>query len=523
MSLELVRETIKVSQVVAKDSAQTIVENDIIVPDSKPDISRILLFDGEAVVNSTQITRDKAVVDGTITYKILYLSDDEEQRIKSITSSSGFTQAIDAGDFSGDYRGSAKCGIEHIDYGIINSRKINVKSIVKTDYKVISEGEQSIVNDIRGIDEIQVLKNSTGLNCYIGMGEGTYTISDAMEVPAGKPSIREILRNDIKITGKEYKVTDNKVVAKGELNVSTLYIGDNETGSIQFMEHEIPFTQIVDLNGVTEGSVCKVDFKIIDSKLETGEDSDGEIRFINGDIVLNVAVEGYEKRDIELIDDAYSTSMLINLEKEAFVMEEAAAENRSQVVLKDTITINEDSPDMAEVFNVLCSPSLSEYKVLEDKLVLEGSVFNNVLYLASSEEEPVFCHQQEIPFKQTIDVKGIGAGMTCDIDLDIDHCNYSMVSANEVEVRLVIGVSSRFLNQVKVPLIVRAAEQAIDEKWLAAQPSLTIYFAQPGDNLWKVAKRYHTTVDDLKYINSLGEKEYLGVGQQIIIPRKGRA
>lgn len=523
MSLELVRETIKVNQVISKDSPQTIVENDIIVPDTKPDISRILLFDGDVIVNSTQITRDKALIDGTLNYKILYLSDDEEQRIKSILSSANFTQSIDVGETNPDFRCTAKCNIEHIDYGIVNSRKINVKCIIKADYRITSEGEQNIVNDLKGLDDLQTLKSSTGLNCYVGSGEGTYTVSERMEIPAGKPPIKELLRSDIKVTGKDYKIADNKVVAKGELNVSTLYIGDDERQSIQFMEHEIPFTQFIDLNGVSEDSVCKVDYKVMDSKLEAGEDSDGELRTVHGDIVLGISVEGYEKRNIELMEDAYSTSMAIEIEKEVFMMEEAVAENRSQVVLKDTITIQEESPDITEVFNVLCRPTLSEYKVLDDKLVLEGSVFNNVLYLTNSEEEPVFCHHQEIPFRQNMDVKGIKADMDCEIALDIDHCNYSMVSSNEVEVRLVIGVDLRFVNQVKVPLIVKAQEQPLDEKRIASQPSLVIYFAQPGDSLWKVAKRYYTTAEDIKRVNNMGEKEHLTIGQQLIVPRKSRA
>lgn len=522
MSLELVREAIKVNQVVLKDSTQTIVENDIIVPDTKPDITRILLFDGDAVVNSARITRDKALIDGTIVYKILYLSDDAEQRVKSINSTSNFSQSIDVSELDGNFKCNAKCRIEHIDYGVVNSRKINVKTIVNSDYKVVSEGEQSIVNELRGIEDIQVLKNSTSLNCYVGMGEGIYTISESMEVPAGKPSIKEVLRTDVKVAGKEYKITDNKVIAKGDLNVSTLYIGDNENQSIQFMEHEIPFTQIVDLEGVTENSVCSVEFKIVDSKLEPTEDSDGELRVVNGDIVMNVSVEGYEKRDVELIDDAYSTNVLINLQKEMFSMEEAATESKSQVVLKDTLAIREESPEISEVFNVLCRPDISEYKILEDKVVLEGSVFNNVLYLTNSEEEPVFCHHQEIPFRQNIDVKGIKPDMGCEVALDVDHCNYSMVSANEVEIRLVIGVELKFVNQIKIPLIVKAEEQAIDDKRLFEQPSVVIYFAQQGDNLWKVAKRYLTTVEDIKRVNLLSEKEHLTVGQQLVIPRKNR-
>ena len=112
--------------------------------------------------------------------------------------------------------------------------------------------------DIKDMDDVQILKENIKMNSYIGENTTNCSIKESLEVPAGKPSIREILRNDIKISGKDYKITDNKIAAKGELNISTLYIGDNEEQGIQFMEHEIPFTEFIDLPGINEDSICEL-------------------------------------------------------------------------------------------------------------------------------------------------------------------------------------------------------------------------------------------------------------------------
>jgi len=84
MSLELTRETVMINHVIGEDSAQTVIENDIIVPDVKPDISRILLLDGDAYVNSAEAAQDKIIVNGTIQYKILYVPDGESREVKGI-------------------------------------------------------------------------------------------------------------------------------------------------------------------------------------------------------------------------------------------------------------------------------------------------------------------------------------------------------------------------------------------------------------------------------------------------------
>lgn len=436
MSLELIREAIRVNQVIGEDLAQTVIENDIIVPDVKPDISRILLLDGDIFSYNAETSQDRVQINGTIQYKILYVSDDDERSIKSINASSNFLCNLDIPDTRSGMNSKVKCEIEHMDYEILNGRKINVKSIIRASGKVIDEIEQSVINGLSELEEVQVLKSNVKVNSSLGENSEEFSVKEALEVPSGKPTIREILRNDIKVIGKDYKITDNKIIAKGELNISTLYIGDDENASIQIMEHEVPFTHFIDLYGVNDNSTCDVDFQLTDVRFEAAEDSDGELRMLNGDIAIKVTASGFSKRNLEMLDDAYSRQVRLGIEKEPFRVEEIVAENKSQVILKDTITVQEGNPDISEVFNVLCKPSISDVKVQDDKVVVEGVVSNNILYLANDEENPVLCNSQEIPFKHSLDVKGVKPEMNCEAALDVEHCNYSMVSINEVEIRL---------------------------------------------------------------------------------------
>jgi LysM repeat protein len=520
MSLELVKEAVRLNQPIGEDSTQTIVENDIIVPDIKPDIVRILLLDGDAFINSAEAASDKLMIDGTVRYKILYVSDDPEQPVKSINTSSVFRHSMDIPNTRQGMQCRAKCDIEHMEYEILNSRKVNIKAIVSLEGIVTTQLEQYVARDFEGIEDVQVLKNNISVNSYIGDSSSDCPVKETLELPAGKPSIKEILRNDVKVTGKDFKLAENKIVVKGELNVSTLYIGDDETHSIQYMEHEIPFSQFIDLPGVDENSFCNVDFDIRDLSFEPVEDADGELRQLQSEANLNIYAECFEKKDIDLIEDAYSPSFRMSLEKEQLKMEELVAENKNQVTLKEIVDIDMDSPDIQEIFNVLGKLSLSGTEVSNDRIILEGVVACNILYLANNEEQPVFCTDREIPFKQTLDVKGVKPGMGLDIEMDIESYSYSMVSTKEVEVRFVIGLLSRVSNQVTIPVIAKVVEQPPDDKRQIPQPSIIIYFTQPGDTLWKVAKKYSTTMDEIKRGNEFANGDILPPGEQILIPRK---
>ncbi|MDP4091888.1 MAG: DUF3794 domain-containing protein [Bacillota bacterium] len=518
MSVELIKESVRVFQAIGDELAQTIFENDIIVPDTKPDVAHILLLDGNTFIKSAEVLQDTVQINGGINYKILYIPDEPDQSIKSINTSSSFSQEIDVPGARTGMKCVLKPDIEHIDFNILNGRKINTKAIVKMNIKVTDEIEIGVVNGLRGLDNVQEQKETVNINCCTGMGDATYVANESLEVPAGKPTIREILRNDVKITGKECKPADNKVIVKGDLNLSTLYLPEDESQGIQYMEHEIPFSQLVDLNGADEDSVCDVQCEIADSNIVPAEDSDGELRNLNTEITLKLNVSGYSRKAFDIISDAFGPRMRLDFEKESFRLEEVVAENRSQIILKDTITTDGETPGISEVFNVLCKPVLSDYSVTDNKIVLEGAVKDSILYLSNTAEQPISCCEQEVLFRHGIDIKGIKPDMKCDVDLAVEHCNYSMVSSTEVEVRLVIGVSVKVVKEYSLPLISKVTEHPTDDKRAAAAPSITLYFPQQGDTLWKIAKKYCIPMQDIQKVNNLDEDE-LNEGQQIIIPR----
>jgi hypothetical protein len=519
MSLELVKESIRVNRVIGEETTQTIVENDIIVPDTKPDILRVLFVDGEVFITGTEVHQDRIIANGTTHFKILYISDEEGQRLKSIDANAAFSQGLDIINARQGMHCRVDCDMEHIDHEIINARKINIKAIINIKGKVVNELEQQVVHDISGVRGVQILRDRYTVNSSIGSNDAAVSISESMDIPLGKPTVREILRSDAKFAEKEYKITDDRVVAKGELNVSTLYIADDETESIQFMEHSIPFMQVINIPGINEDMSLNVEYSLGDYRSHMEEDSDGELRMLRVEADLNIWAEGFYRSDIEAVADAYSPDSILVMERESFMVEEVAASSVSQAILKETLEIDDDRPEMAEVFNVLCRPVLSAHEVEKDRVLIEGVAASKVLYIANNEEQPVFLCERELPLKEIIEVKGVEPGMKCAISLDVDHVSYNMISSRNVEVRIVIGMDIKVYKQVSIPLVSRINETPLDEAEQKSKPSITIYFTQPGDTLWKVAKKYHIAVDEVRKANNIEEADEIVIGLQIFIPR----
>lgn len=517
MSLELLKEAFRVNNLLGEDTIQTVIENDIIVPDTKPDIARVLLLDGDVFVTGCDTGTDRVVISGCIICKILYISDDETKSVKGINSNIPFSHTMDISGVRSGMKCRAKGIIEHNDHTLLNGRKINVKTILSINCKAYDEIEREFSSGITGVEDIQVLKDTVVLNNYLGSNKVNFIIKEDLDLPSGKPSISEILRNDVKISGKDFKVAEGKIFVKGDIGISTLYIADDEARSMQYLENELAFTQFVELEDVEEDTIVNVDYDLIDYKIDAVEDSDGELRNIRAEITLNIYANGLRQKIVEVLSDAYCPKSKIVLERQQLNLDEIYSENRSQIMIRDTVDLNECSPEVAEIFNVLCKYNVSESRIEDDKIIIEGSVQNNILYLANNEDQPVFCHKKEVPFKHEVDIKGINSNMKSDISLEIEHCNYSMISTNEVEIRAVIGVDTKVETKKIVPVINKANENLIDENKLLSMPSIIIYITQPGDSLWKIAKKYGTIVDNLMKINNLPEKDTLMPGQHIIV------
>ena len=49
--------------------------------------------------------------------------------------------------------------------------------------------------------------------------------------------------------------------------------------------------------------------------------------------------------------------------------------------------------------------------------------------------------------------------------------------------------------------------------------SIVIYYTRVGDTLWKIAKKFGSTVDEIVKVNSIENQDMIMPGEQLFIPR----
>ena len=94
MVVETVKENLNVNKLVATKKEVIMVEGDMIVPDSKPDIISTISTSGVVSIYKKEVLEGKVRVDGNINTYIMYMADDQNDRIRGLSTDLDFSENV---------------------------------------------------------------------------------------------------------------------------------------------------------------------------------------------------------------------------------------------------------------------------------------------------------------------------------------------------------------------------------------------------------------------------------------------
>lgn len=520
MSLELIKETVEFDQIIGKESVQIIVEGDIIVPDIKPDILRVLQIDGKIDMEHVDISADRLNYRGQVKVKLLYAAEGSERLIHTMSGSLSMDDFINIDGIKKEMDYVMDYSLEHLDYTLINSRKLNVNALITLSAKVLEKKKNELVVGTDSLVPIQTQSRNFNYYRTVGSKQDKIIIKDELTVPAGKANIQEILKNDISLSNKEVRAGDETITVKGYLNIRTLYAGSMGEKEIEYMEHNIPYNGSMECPGAGDGVYCYADIKISDSNIQVKPDLDGEERILDVEVELQVNIKAVAVEDLRIIDDAYCPRKDIIIKKEKMPYQRLVNKLKEVITLNQVINIDADLPDIDYIYNVEVRPKIEDIQLFEDKIALEGSAEVKMIYMAADEQNPVCVHESMIPFKKNIVAEGASIEKKLDVKIDVDDIIYSQESQKEFQANIILNLDIDIIDEQKVDIIIDMTETDLDPDIILNMPSLIIYMVQCGDSLWKIAKKYNTTVEELVAINDIENPDKIYPGQKLLIIKK---
>ena len=517
--MELMKKNLLMLQKKSEAVNQLTFDEDYNVPDTRPDISSMIQKKGEIQIDEVQVNEGKAVINGSLYFRLLYVADTPGRQICSLDGRLPVSETLHLNGVKSGDKVCLKWEMEDLTLHVINSRKLNIKAIAGFQASVDELADVKLPTDVREQPDLSTKKRNVRVLTLGVHKKDTMRKKEEITLPSNKPNIYEVLWSDMEIRGLDLRAEEGKVVAKGELFVFVLYSGDDEANPLQWLEQALPFSGEVGCSGCTMDMIPYIETTMLQKNLEIKPDADGEERVLQVDMVLELDMKIYQEETHTILMDVYTPKKECVLEKKKEVLEQLLVKNYSKCRVNDRISVQEAQGRILQICHSEGQIKTDQVRVVENGILVEGIIQIRILYSISDDEMPFYSMETAVPFSHVIEAEGMDETCVYHLQTDLEQLSTMMLDSSEIEVKAVMNLNALVLKQWEEDVITEIQEKELDMEKLEQMPGIVCYMVQPQDTLWDIAKRFYTTVESIRKMNDLGEEE-VQPQQSLLIVKK---
>ncbi len=506
--------TMERREISAQASSQLLLEGDMIVPDSKPDLQELLRCAGAVKIQETRITDDRISFSGILAVTVLYRAKNGEHPLYAMQSELPLADFLHMDGLEKDMEVTLDASLEHLDCKIINDRKLSVKAVLL----VSATGEQQLQTEILsnvGGEGIECLHGTLRTEQNTATLKESFPIQEELTLPAVKPEISDILWETTDLTDRDMRAMEGKVMVRGNLRVCMLYC-DAEGNLGSFCE-KIPFSGYLEGENIEPKTELTGTLQITSAKLTPTVDEDGEARQLAVEVAVGATIQGREAVDLEILEDAYAPAETLTAQREAITYPVTVGSGKNQFIIKERIVLDEDEKPMLRAEEVWGEIRLSEAKTAVDAVEVEGVLTVYLLYHCEKDEAPLCMLECGIPFGQMMELRGVAVGDTVNVTLSIDDLDFQMFSEREGDLRAAVTMEALVTRMETAEAI---TDITVEDEDATSAAGAVIYVVQKGNTLWQIAKEHRTTVDDILAVNEIEAPDLIYPGQKLLIIKR---
>lgn len=515
--MELLKRNIHMDYLKCKSSLQMALEDDVIIPDSRPDAAKLVLDRGNVVIEEVKTTDNHVHVKGKLMFCILYQAEGKGQEcLADMEGVVPFDEMIYAeGIEGGDH--AEVCGeLEDLSIGLINSRKVRVQAVITLQALCEEIEDEEITTDLRSEEPVEFRKKTIEAAVLAVKKKDVFRIKEEVEIPGSFPNILSLIWWDISAGTTEFKVLEDKVALQGELRCFFLYRGEGDEGEICHYETTLPFAGDLELPGVTEGMIPEIQYTMENREIEVRPDFDGEERVITFEECLEMQICIYEEEELEILSDVYGVVKEVDAVEKTGSFKKLLTKCSGKVKVSDHFVAEDESVVLQKVLHTSCMIRMAEQNILEDGIEIKGTADVTVFCQSNHEDSPYEVLKGSIPFGYVLDAPEAGSDCVCHVQPFVDQLTASVIDTKEVDIKCVLYFRANLyqIHQEKIVEHIMVSEP--DAEKLAALPGIAVYMVKDGESLWDIGKKYYVTVSALRQMNELGSEE-VKTGDKILI------
>ena len=503
MEINTTKETLNVKKVICEKKEVINIQGDMIVPDSKPDILNTITTNGIPCIYKKEIMEGKIRIDGNIMTYIMYLADGNTDNIRGLNTGLDFSETINIPELEMGMDVELTPTVKFIECRVLNGRKIAIKVTIELSMKIYSKEALEIITNI-GDEDIQILSKTIKVNSLLGNGSTKVFSKENISIP-NTDNLAEILSIQIGLVDKDIKISYNKVLAKSEIEVKMAYL--TEEGNICKTQTRLPLVGFIDMPNVREENICETSYMIKNVMIKPNSIEEHSV-YIEMEVEISCMV--YEEKEIKTIQDMYCPGKKMDFKKMMVNTITNKESKRNTCNIREKVNVS--GLENGTIVDVVINPIINKENKLNGKIVYEGEVELNFIFTDNS-VVGINTKKVTVPFEQTVE----GILENCKIETNTEVNSQEFINQlGTVNSNLDLNFETNTYRTTAIPVI---NDIVVEEQDDLEDYSVIIYVAKQGDTLWKIAKRFGSTVDDIVRVNGIERPDKLNVGEKIYIPR----
>lgn len=481
----------------AQAEQQREVSAEVIVPDTQADVYSVLSSAALCQIKQKSLRRDMVTVEGVVEIEAL-CQEEQEDRWQIVRGSVPFSQEIEVPGCTEDSMAQLRLEVLRCDALIRNPRKLQLQAQLGATVHLFEKSRFTVSESAGGTQEedIQLLTEPVELEVLRAVCEKKLVATD--EIQTGQQG--RLLHYTVDWRQEEQRMLSGKVMLRGSAQLQAVFVRENR---LEKQEYAIPFSQVVECEGVEPGDTVAIDYQTMQSQVTMLE---GEAPALSCSLTGTATACFTRKMRLSVLRDVYSTRFHTDCREE----------NLSCPAWKSfeqTVPVEET-----------CQPQESAASVMDCRVRARGFVDDGghmgglyhfrILYCCAQGHLHCAEHTVKVLSDRAVEAQKLTV-----------RAGWKEVSAQAVDgaIRITFTAILKGKGLVEQPCLQVSQCHLDNEKPRQAPPAGTLVLraVQSGETPWTIAKQYGSRVSQILSANKLDASAQLTPGQLMIVPFSG--
>ena len=465
----------------------TDISEDFTLPDYNPDIRRALYVKETMLPPTKFISGNKLDVNGVVDYTVVYISNEGKLCSAPLSAEYSFSlplESMNEFDMNEGVSVMVHSVAESSNVRVSSPRRLQIRSYINS--SVSAWGKKNCTERIDGIKEQSTLQRLVkNVSCADILCESSdvVVLEDEYILPSENCRVA-LAESSVLIDG--CRVEGELIRISGDVLLKILVLCEQEESS-ECVVRKLHFEAESDIIGsYTQNCSCRINGSVTDVSMTVEE---GRVN-TEANLVIEVCLA--QSCDVAYAADAYSVDQKSEISLKKQMLPTIIANKIFNVSQSERIPLEELSfAEGAQIVDASASAYVQDVSVEDEKVIFKGTCKYNVICMLDGEYS--YC-EAKAPFRCECEGDGNGEVYSFDASVDVLNCR-ARADGKALNIDAELGIACTVMGGVEVDMLERASFGAALD---TSAGVWTVYYTQPDETAWDIAKRYSVTSDDIK-------------------------